>query len=409
MGRRGENIRKRKDGRWEARILWGRDAKGRAKYRSVYGKTYLETKEKRNRLLGDSSALLQERLEQEKRTEKITFEQVMREWLSSRKDSVKASTFAHYANLLEKHILPELGTYEFSLLTGEILDQYLKEKLRKGRLDGKGGLSPKTVADIRSVLLLGIEYARKQQYPCNINTKIFYPRCRQKEIQVLGREEQEKLEQVLFKEQDPIALGVLIALYGGLRIGEICALQWGDIHFEKGTIQVSKTLIRVRNLGEEKEKKTRILIEQPKTESSNRTVPLPTFLLKFLGRWKQAKDRYILTGTKYYLEPRMCLEKYKRLLARAGLPSYTFHTLRHTFATRCVESGFDPKSLSEILGHANINTTLQRYVHPSIELKKAQMERLEKISVLGQDLGQPEEKKLDSPVVFEPNTQSVLL
>ena len=201
------------------------------------------------------------------------------------------------------------------------------------------------------------------------------------------------MENYLFQHPDPLELGILTALYGGLRIGELCALQWKDIHFESGIIQISKTILRIQKEDRNDKKKTQVLIGHPKTDSSKRLIPMPAFILEFLGNFRQGSEIYLITGTKFYMEPRMCLEKYKKILKKAGLDSYTFHTLRHTFATRCVEKGFDPKSLSEILGHANVNTTLQNYVHPSIDLKKEQMDRLEQISVWGQNKGQDKAEK----------------
>lgn len=388
MGRHGENIRKRKDGRWEARIITSYEPGGKAIYRSVYGKTYMEAKEKRNDLLRRTTAVSTRSRKTDSSKGKITLEEVAWEWLASRKDSIKESTYAHYTNLVRRHLLPYLGQRCLYALTPEVLDGFLREKLRTGRADGKGGLSPKTVADIRSVLLQVLLYARRRQYPCAAHSHMFYPKNRQPTAKIMTREEQAKLEEVLFQCPSPLHLGILTALYGGLRIGEVCALQWGDISFESGTIHIHKTMLRIQDLTPDAKRKTKILIDCPKTESSNRIIPMPSFLMAFLMQHRMAKDMYLLTGKRAYMEPRICLEKYKRLLARAGLEPFTFHTLRHTFATRCVENGFDAKSLSEILGHANVNTTLQRYVHPSITLKREQMNRLENISILGQSSGQ---------------------
>lgn len=393
MGRHGENIRKRADGRWEARIICGYDPGGKAKYRSIYGKTYLEAKEKKKQFIRSGPENPRMAYAAGQNGAQITVEQVMREWLASRRDDIKESTFAHYSSLLGTHILPELGRIPLSALTAEQIDAFLKKKLYAGRVDGTGGLAPKTVADIRSVVLLGLEYARRQHYPCRAGTRLFCPRTRQPAIRVLTRAEQAALERVLFTRLGPLELGILTALYGGLRIGEVCALQWCDVQFSSGTLWVHKTMLRIQEAAPEARQKTRILIDHPKTECSNRLVPMPSFLMDILKAHREAPEAYLLTGTTAYLEPRMCLEKYKRVLKQAGLEDFTFHALRHTFATRCVEIGFDPKSLSEILGHANIQTTLQRYVHPSIELKKQQMERLEKISILGQNQG-PEQVKI---------------
>ena len=384
MARRGENIRKRRDGRWEARIICSYDTAGRARYRSLYGKTYAEVKRKRK----DFTETLSENHDVEHSSVKVNVRELMREWLVYKKDSIKKSTFSNYANLIEKHINPILGDKELSGLTVDIINQFLKEKLYSGRLDGTGGLSAKTVADIRSVLLLGIEYARDHNYLCSIEKKIFCPRNYKPQTKILTSEEQYRLEKVIFDDPKPLELGIILALYGGLRIGEVCALQWADIDLDSGTVQVSKTMMRIQNTSPEAEKKTYILIDRPKTESSIRMIPFPEFIISVMKSMRKENECFLLTGTRHYLEPRVCLDQYKKILKKAGIPSVTFHTLRHTFATRCAENGFDPKSLSEILGHANVNTTLQRYVHPSMESKREQMERLTKMYERGQKCGQ---------------------
>lgn len=385
MGRRGENIRKRKDGRWEARVIYTHDLSGKAKYRSFYGRTYLEAKKKKNEFIQNHLNPDHVSNGRNQAEFKITLKQLMEEWMESRRNEVKESTFAHYKNIVEKHILPALGETCLQNLQTETIDDFLKEKLISGRIDRKGGLSPKTVADIRSVLVLALKFARKKHYACQIEQDIYYPKIRRSAAKVLTREEQAKLEQFLFQNPSPLGLGILLVLYGGLRIGELCALKWKDFNPESGTIRINKTLIRIQNVTSDSQEKTKIMIGQPKTESSNRLIPLSSFLTELLIKHQKSDETYLITGNKSYLEPRVCLDKYKHILNQAGLHSFTFHSLRHTFATRCVESGFDIKSLSEILGHANINTTLQRYVHPSIETKKQQMDRLEEISVWGQN------------------------
>lgn len=414
MGRHGENIRKRKDGRWEARIISDYNSDGKAKYRSFYGKSYLEAKEKKNKYLGNKAVCQQDKNisyhnDNSIRNDMVKLDQVMHEWLCYKKDYVKESTFAHYVNLLEKHILPELGDIRLAFLTPERVNTFLKEQLYCGRLDGKGGLSPKTVADIRSILILGLEYARQNHYSCSVDSKVFSPKPHKNVIKVLSQEEQRRLESFVYQHPEPVCLGILTALYSGIRIGELCALQWGDIYFDSRIIQISKTMIRIQNIDSDSEKKTRILISRPKTESSNRVIPLPSFIADFLIELRQNSEDFLITGTEKYMEPRTYLCKYKKILKKAGLDSFTFHTLRHTFATRCVENGFDAKSLSEILGHAEINTTLRNYVHPSIELKKKQMERLKVISVWGQGNGQNERENVDISCESGKLSYSILL
>lgn len=378
MGRRGENIRKRKDGRWEARMLAGYDEHNRAKYHSIYGKSYADVKEKRNNWLRthDMSKPVVP-----SNTYKITVAQLMNEWLYSKQDIVKESTYVHYMRIIQNHINPELGDFHLSAVTTDMMDSFLRRKLHTGNLVTAAGLSPKTVSDIRSVILQGFDYARRRNYPCVADTKLFYPRSIPEQIQILSIEEQIQLEKVLYRNINSFKSGILVTLYSGLRIGELCALQWKDIHLKEGTLHISKTLIRIQDTNPSSQQKTKLLITQPKTNNSFRIIPLPSFILKILQQFVQPPDHYLLTGTFSPLEPRSCLSKYKRLLRIAGLKSYTFHTLRHTFATRCVENGFDAKSLSEILGHSSVSTTLQRYVHPSMDLKRAQMERLSILTV----------------------------
>lgn len=233
MGRRGENIRKRKDGRWEARFISRYDMAGRAVYRSVYGRTYLEAKEKRNVLIGKETGVPDSGTSAYRDMKKVTVSQLLEEWMNWKKDMIKESTFVRYNSLINKHILPELGGYYLASLSAETVNTFLRNKLRGGKKGGESGLSAKTVLDIRSVLILSFEYARQQKYPCLITGKLFSPRNQQPAIQVLTREEQERLEETLFDHPQPVELGILIALYGGLRVGEICALQWGDIQLEK--------------------------------------------------------------------------------------------------------------------------------------------------------------------------------
>ena len=385
MGRRGENIRKRADGRWEARVIAAYDASGKARYRYLYGKTYQEVREKKTKLLAEKEKDL---IRTETNRLKTSFSAIAMQWLASRKDTIKESTYACYYMLLQKHLIPALGEYPLTALTRDVLDAYLRSLLKDGRSDGKGGLSPKTVSDIRSLLILILKYAQLQHYPCPADHSLFSPRSRTSAIRILSPEEQLRLERFLLEEQTPFHIGILLTLYSGLRIGEICALQWSDLRLEDHLLNVAKTLIRIPEVELAAGKRTRVLIDRPKTDSSIRLVPIPDFLAKLLFLQRRDGDMYLLTGTEHYMEPRICLAKYKQVLHKALLPSYTFHTLRHTFATRCVESGFDPKSLSEILGHSSVTTTLQRYVHPTMDLKRRQMEKLAQFSICSQNRGQ---------------------
>ena len=372
MGRHGENIRKRADGRWEARYIQYYDSKGKAVYRYIYGKTYSEVKQKRKAAISQEAKIMRNQTG----TSKILFQHLSEEWLAVKKAQVKQSTYAHYVHLLNNHILPNLGNVYTSSLTTQTIERLLQSKLVHGRLDGTGGLSGKTVSDLSSILKQILQYAKKAGYFCPCDLNFSTPSVQSPQIDILQPEECEKLLQALVQESKPVHLGILLALYGGLRIGEICALQWKDFNFSEGTVSVSKTAIRITDTSQNAVPKTKVLIEKPKTECSKRIIPLPKDLLFFCKQAQQAPDAFVLTGKNRCMEPRVCLDNYKRILQKAKIEDHTFHALRHTFATRCIELGFDVKTLSEIMGHSNISITMQRYVHPSMEQKRAQMNKL---------------------------------
>ena len=183
------------------------------------------------------------------------------------------------------------------------------------------------------------------------------------------------LEGYLLKANDPAKFGILLALYSGMRIGEICALKWSNINLEAETISVVQTLQRLQD--SENKGKTKILISEPKSQSSKRIIPIPTFLTELLRKIKpQIPDAFLLSGNKNPIEPKTLQNKYKSCLKDCNIPYINFHTLRHTFATRCVEVGFDIKALSEILGHSSVGKTLNLYAHPTLEYKRSNMNKL---------------------------------
>ncbi len=162
----------------------------------------------------------------------------------------------------------------------------------------------------------------------------------------------------------------------GIRLGEICALKWEDINFQTQTLKINKTIQRIKNLDENAVTKTKIIIDAPKSQKSIRDIPIPSFMLDLLEKNKADKNSYLLTGTPKYIEPRVYQDMFKKYLKESGINDIKFHALRHTFATRAIEKDFDIKSLSEILGHSSVKFTLERYVHPSDEYKRQNMEKL---------------------------------
>lgn len=391
MARHGENIRKRKDGRWEARCICGYHENGKAKYKYIYRKTYAEAKAAKNQMI--SQKLTNESCDVKNIYSKAAFDVLLTDWMNSIRMNVKESTYCRYSVIIDKHIRPELGSTRVSDLTSEKIEQFTFKMLNQGNLKKSGGLSPKTVTGFISVIRLVLEYGTKKGYKCPGNLVISNPRQSVPQIQILTWEEQRKLELTLYKEDTTISFGIIVSLYLGLRIGEICALRWEDLDIESGILYVQRSIQRIPDLDydintdTEDQTKTKIIIEEPKTRCSARKIPIPSFLIPFFRKYQAEGTCYILTGSTEYLEPRGYYRKYKKIMEKCGLDHFNYHALRHTFATRCVENDFDIKSLSEILGHANVSTTLQKYVHPSINLKRQHMNKLETISICGQNCG----------------------
>lgn len=366
MSRKGENIFLRKDGRWEARYIKERKMDGRYRYGYVYGKSYLEVKTKRNEIL-----LNLEQVKKRHENCKYKFNYYIENWLSSMKFMVKKSTYAHYYSIVNNHISPDLGDIKMTYLTTEVIESYINKKFEIGRIDRRGGLSNKTVRDIVVVLRQILSYA-------NIHINFKLPKQKKKEIKILNKKEQRKLEAEVLKENTTYAIGVLVCLYTGMRLGEICALKWEDINLSKKVIEVKKTIVRIQDVEEEKEARTKVIIDNPKTENSKREIPTNKYLYSILKEFYEPNNgkKYLLTNSQKYIEPRTYYNRYKTIVERSEIENYGFHALRHTFATRCIEIGMDPKTLSEILGHSDVKVTLSLYVHPSNKMKDKYMERL---------------------------------
>lgn len=370
MPKTGRNIYKRKDGRWEGRYRKGFKENGKIAYGYVYGKTFTEV---RNKLKTKTIFSLQ----QNRNYTHNIFAEIAEKWLFNVSLKVKQSTHANYSAMLKNHILPLIGGYRIQMLTTEIIDQFAKDMLHNGRKDGNGGLSPKTVRDMLSLIKNVLDYAKIENI-ISTSLKITYPKREQKPIRVLSKEEQFALEKILITQPDIFKIAVLLCLYTGLRIGEICAMQWEDISLEQGIVSVKRTLQRVKNTNRDINSKTRILIDTPKSQSSMRDIPLPDFLIIFLSQFHPEHNQFFLSGDGFdYIEPRTLQNHFKKYVMLAGIAPANYHSIRHTFATRCVEAGVDIKSLSEILGHADVNITLNRYVHSSLEQKRENINKLE--------------------------------
>lgn len=371
MSKRGENITKRKDGRWEARYIKGYE-NGKAVYGYLYGKSYTEAKQKKETALRSSKELPHTK-------QSKTFNDLLDCFLIQKKYCVKESTYAHYCNMIERHIRKELGMLRLSDLSTYTIERYADDKLSNGKVNSKDGLSPKTVKDLLTLIKSVLKYGIKKGLISSTATSFSSPKVSKKDIEVLSKDEQQTLEKSTICA-DNLHFGIYLCLYTGMRIGEICALQWKDIDLINSTISINKTIQRISNHdGKAEIKKTKIVIASPKSLASKRTIPLPLILCEQLSKRKQihcSGSSYFLTDSERFIEPRNYYARYKEVLYNCGLSHYTFHALRHTFATRCIEIGFDPKVLSEILGHTNVKFTLDRYVHPSLDRKRTCMELL---------------------------------
>lgn len=291
-----------------------------------------------------------------------------KEWLFYNKNSLKRSTIQTYNYLFEKHILySELANNSINELNSEDIVVYSDNLL-------KYKLSPKSINCILMIINSIFKYA-KNVYGVN-PPQINYVKDSSNEMRVLNAAEQKLLERYISENRDVFSFGILFALYTGVRIGELCAITWDDVF--DGNVRINKTMRRLNNSAG----RSVIMLENPKTKSSCRTIPLPDFLNKAVEARRGSDFEFMLSNERFEkIEPRLMQKHFKEVCKELELDAVTFHTLRHTFATRCIECGFDPKTLSEILGHADVKTTLNRYVHSSLELKRNSMNLLSRIAV----------------------------
>ena len=365
MPRKGENIYKRKDSRWEGRYIRGYDLSGKAQLGYVYAKTYGEVREKllaakqSDKPMGCSN--------------KKDFAFYCDEWLLLCRSRVKESTFTKYHTVINRHLKPLLGYYMPESLNTVVVENFSHVLLTEEKL------STKTVRDILTVLRAVLKYVSEHCASEEIQSiKVIYPRESKRDIRVLTVEEQNCLIKELTEDMDHVKFGILLALIAGLRIGEICALRWGDISINNKVLHVSQTMQRIKVTEGNSSRKTKVAIGDAKSSSSDRYIPLTDYAVALCRENKvPSPEAYVLTGNAgKYMEPRTLHNHLSKICRACGLKDVHFHTLRHTFATRCIEAGFEVKSLSEILGHSNTKVTMDRYVHSSMELKRNNMDKL---------------------------------
>lgn len=359
MPKAGDYVYRRKNGSWEARYVKEISTDGKKKYGSVYASTCKEAKEKRQAkqeyyLLNPPPLVC---------ASKLTIEQLAQEWLFINQMRLKPSTYQKYEGFCKKHIIPMIGTQRVAYITTAQIQTFAMNR-------SESGLKASTVNSILTFLHTLFKYAQRQ-YKLAI-PEIVYLSYEYKEMRVLSSREQKRFVAYLTMNMNIFKLAVLLALYTGLRIGEMCALHWSDIR--DGCIYVQKTMQRLKY---KDRKGTYLYVGPPKTKKSIRVIPLPSFMVSYIESFRRNNDEYFLaTEEKPIVEPRLMQLWFKRYIQEAGVEPATFHALRHTFATRCVECGVDVKTLSELLGHANVQITLNRYVHSSLDLKRSSIEKL---------------------------------
>jgi Site-specific recombinase XerD len=370
MPKRGINIYKRKDGRWEARYI-KEYINNKAKYGYIYGKTYSITKEK---LLNVKNQKEENILHE---NNKKSFYTISTEWLNSSKIKVKQSTYVKYHTIIEKYIKDYIGNILIDNITSKTITDYTESLT-------EFNLSNSTIRDILCIISMILKYYRIV-YDKPMNIIVNYPKCTKKDIDILAENEIKSLEKYLINNINLKKLGLILTLYTGLRVGEICALKWEDINLNIGYITVRRTMQRLKNLnsdGNNKTTKTMIIEDTPKSKTSVRDIPLPDFLIDILKIFKcENPDYYLLTGNYSHIEPRVYQNYFKKCLKNCDIEDINFHALRHTFATRCNNKNFDTKSLSEILGHSSVKITLDIYTHPSFEHKKKNMNKLNLLTI----------------------------
>lgn len=291
------------------------------------------------------------------------FQEIIRLWREDKKQYVKTSTISAYTLLIENHILPAFGKAD--RINEADVQEFVFEKLNSG-------LSQKSIKDILIVLKMILKFGVKNGYFEYTQIDIKFPTQRERqEIEVLSRSNHRKVISHIQENFTFRNLGIYICLCAGMRIGEICALKWEDIDTENGIISVKKTIQRVYMI-EGEERYTELILDSPKTKNSIRDIPMTRDLLKLLKPLKRIVNNnyFVLTNEAKPTEPRTYRNYYKQFMQEIGVPILKFHGLRHSFATRCIESKCDYKTVSVILGHSNISTTLNLYVHPNMEQKR---------------------------------------
>lgn len=362
MSRRGENIYKRKDGRWEGRIL-----NPNGKYSYVYGKSYREVKEKKKNITNNLSDM------QDIKISKLSATALFKDWLLHQSTGrVRRSTYDSYYCCICKYVIPFFQSGEDHLSEHRVeqfvqfilLNQQLSAAYRR-KIISIFKTAIRAITKDNRLSLLVANYLRI--------TKTNNP------VTVFTPNEQIRIEQAILNLNDFRAYGILLCFYTGIRLGELCALRWENLDLDTRIMSITATASRVNNYNQSdpKEHKTILITGAPKSKNSGRRIPIPKFLIDLIKKnMPNGMENYVFSSTDKPAEPRTMQRLYKRILRIANVKERKFHTIRHTFATRALELGIDIKTLSEILGHSSVAITLNIYAHSMLEQKKIAIEKM---------------------------------
>lgn len=362
-------IYKRRDGKFEGRLKVGRTAQGKTQFKYAYGYTLEECKAKLAELCARTEAA-------PKNPMYMTYEDVCGEWMDFIRTYAKESTAAVYAYTLRRYLLPHFGRYNPAEISEGRVNRYIAELAKQKTHFRHGRFSAVTVANIAVIFKMTLAFAHR-------HLSLPIPLCRlrlpsaRKESSRLPDGDWQKLRRIILADSSKTAAVIALAACMGMRIGEICALRRSDIDFQNGILSVRRTVQRIYTA--EPQHRTKLLVGPPKSSKSYRLLPMPAIVSIKLRR--QCRGRYgddFIFGTEKNrpLDPRTVQYRFKKYLAAHGIAYVNFHQLRHKFAGSCVENNFDLKALSEILGHSSISTTLNYYVHPTLEFKRSQMDMM---------------------------------
>ena len=390
MGKNGNHegsIRKRANGKWEARYSDGRTPDGRQIQRSVYGDTRKEVAEKLHEIL------YQKQIGTYVPPQNILLKDWLIQWMSNYAAiSVRPSTYISYEGYVHNHIIPVLGAIQLQQITPVLIQNFYNQRYESGRTDGKGGLSAKTIRNLHNMLHQAFEQAKiNGMILHNPTDNAVIPKQTKREMRVLSVEEQNRLLQFIHLHR--LGFAILFDLATGLRIGELCALKWSDVNFNKQAIKISRTLQRIKkSIGEKVSEggNTALLEGNVKTNSGFREIPIPDNVFSMLMQHKAIQEQEKICYAGIYqdngyifampmgtcVEPHTMRDALNYLLAAAGIEHANFHALRHTFATRAIENGVNVKTLSDILGHSQVQITMDLYCHTSLDLMRDSMNKL---------------------------------